>query len=118
MVDMDTGRAFDGTLATRWSTGQYQESAALMSKFPLYFTVDMKQAINISKVTMNPGNQDMYDAPGQMDILVSVDGTNYTTIVSAHRPVSPMSGGTDTVTFPDARALHPTQGDDDDQAGQ
>jgi len=71
-----------------------------MSKFPLYFTVDMKETLNVSKISMNPGNQDMYDAPGQMDVLVSDDGTNFTTVVSAHQPTSPTTPGWDTVTFP------------------
>jgi hypothetical protein len=98
-VDADTKRAFDGTLATRWSTGQYQQSSALMSKFPLYFTVDMHETVNISRINMDPGNQDHYDAPGQMDVLVSLDGTNYTTIVSAHKPMTPSNGMPDDITF-------------------
>jgi hypothetical protein len=98
-VDADTKRAFDGTLATRWSTGQYQQSTALMSKFPLYFTVDMHETVNISRIVMDPGNQDHYDAPGQMDVLVSLDGTNYTTIVSAHKPMTPSNGMPDDIMF-------------------
>jgi hypothetical protein len=98
-VDADTKRAFDGTLATRWSTGQYQQSSALMSKFPLYFTVDMHETVNISRIVMDPGNQDHYDAPGQMDVLVSLDGTTYTTIVSAHKPMTPSNGMPDDITF-------------------
>jgi hypothetical protein len=98
-ADMDTARAFDGMLSTRWSTGQYQQSTALMSKFPLYFTLDMKQVMNVSKVTLNPGTKDMYDAPGQMDVLVSLDGTTYTTVVSGHKPSSPSMGNTDTIMF-------------------
>jgi hypothetical protein len=98
-VDADTKRAFDGTLATRWSTGQYQQSSALMSKFPLYFTVDMRETVNISRIVMDPGNQDHYDAPGQMDVLVSLDGTTYTTIVSAHKPMTPSNGMPDDITF-------------------
>jgi len=46
--DKDTTRAFDGSVGTRWSTGQFQQSTALMSVFPLYFTVDMKQINSIS----------------------------------------------------------------------
>jgi hypothetical protein len=82
----------------------YQQDTTLMSKFPLYFTVDMKAVMNVSKLTMNPGNQDMYDAPGEMDILTSIDGTTFTTVVAAHRPTSPSTGGTDTVMFPQQTA--------------
>jgi hypothetical protein len=64
----------------------------------------MKQVMNVSKITLNPGNQDMYDAPGQMDVLVSIDGTTYTTVVSAHKPTSPTTPGTDTITFPQTPA--------------
>ena len=71
-----------------------------MPRFPLYFTVDMKQVVNVSRITLDAGTQDTYDAPGQMDVLVSNDGTNYTTIVSAHKPVSPMNGMTDTIMLP------------------
>jgi len=98
--DADTKRAFDGTLDTRWSTGQYQQSSALMSKFPLYFTVDMHETVNISRIVMDPGNQDHFDAPGQMDVLVSFDGTNYTTAVSAHKPMTPTNGQPDTIMLP------------------
>ena len=65
-----------------------------MSKFPLYFTVDMKQVVNVSRITLDAGTQDTYDAPGQMDVLLSEDGTNYTTVVAAHKPVSPSNGTT------------------------
>jgi hypothetical protein len=99
-VDADTKRAFDGTLATRWSTGQYQQSTALMSKFPLYFTVDMHETVNITRIVMDPGNQDHFDAPGQMDVLVSFDGTTYTTAVSAHKPMTPSNGQPDTIMLP------------------
>ena len=99
-ADADTKRAFDGNRGTRWSTGQYQQSAALMTKFPLYFTVDMKQVVNVSRITLDAGTQDTYDAPGQMDVLLSEDGTNYTTVVAAHKPVSPSNGMTDTIMLP------------------
>ena len=33
-ADADTKRAFDGNRGTRWSTGQYQQTTALMTKFP------------------------------------------------------------------------------------
>ena len=59
----------------------------------------MKQVVNVSRITLDAGTQDTYDAPGQMDVLLSTDGTNYTTIVSAHRPVSPTNGMTDTIMF-------------------
>jgi hypothetical protein len=48
---------------------------------------------------MDPGNQDHYDAPGQMDVLVSLDGVTYTTIVSAHKPMTPSNGMPDDITF-------------------
>jgi hypothetical protein len=99
-ADADTKRAFDGNRGTRWSTGQYQQSTALMSKFPLYFTVDLKEYVNVSRITLDAGTQDTYDAPGQMDVLVSMDGTTYTTVVSAHKPVSPSNGMTDTIMLP------------------
>jgi len=99
-ADADTKRAFDGNRGTRWSTGQYQQSTALMSKFPLYFTVDLKEVVNVSRITLDAGTQDTYDAPGQMDVLLSVDGTNYTTVVAAHKPVSPSNGMTDTIMLP------------------
>jgi hypothetical protein len=99
-ADADTKRAFDGNRGTRWSTGQYQQSTALMSKFPLYFTVDLKEVVNISRITLDAGTQDTYDAPGQMDVLLSVDGTTYTTVVAAHKPVSPSNGMTDTIMLP------------------
>ena len=99
-ADADTKRAFDGNRGTRWSTGQYQQSTALMSKFPLYFTVDMKEVVNVSRITLDAGTQDTYDAPGQMDVLLSVDGTTYTTVVAAHKPVSPSNGMTDTIMLP------------------
>jgi hypothetical protein len=99
-ADADTKRAFDGNRGTRWSTGVYQQDSTLMSKFPLYFTVDMKEVVNISRITLDCGTQDTYDAPGQMDVLVSNDGTNYTTAVSAHKPVSPSNGMTDTIMLP------------------
>ncbi|HEY7372169.1 MAG TPA: discoidin domain-containing protein [Polyangia bacterium] len=102
--DADTKRAFDGSLDTRWSTGQYQQSTALMSKFPLYFTVDMHETVAISRIVMDPGNQDHFDAPGQMDVLVSYDGTTYTTVVSAHKPVSPKTGAADTIMLPQGTA--------------
>jgi hypothetical protein len=98
--DADTKRAFDGDRGTRWSTGQYQQSAMLMPRFPLYFTVDMKEVVNIARITLDAGTQDTFDAPGQMDVLVSDDGTNYTTVVSAHKPVSPSNGMTDTIMLP------------------
>lgn len=103
-ADADTKRAFDGNRGTRWSTGQYQQSTALMPRFPLYFTVDMKQVVNVSRITLDAGTQDTYDAPGQMDVLLSNDGTNYTTVVSAHRPVSPTNGMTDTIMLPQQTA--------------
>ena len=45
-----------------------------------------------------------YDAPGQMDVLLSEDGTNYTTVVAAHKPVSPSNGMTDTIMLPQQTA--------------
>jgi hypothetical protein len=104
--DVDTKQAFDGNRGTRWSTGQYQQSSALMSKFPLYFTVDMKEVVNISRITLDAGSKDSYDAPGEMDVLVSPDGTAYTTIVANHKPVSPMTGATDDIMFTRTQARY------------
>jgi len=97
-IDADTGRAFDGNLATRWSTGQYQTPLKNMNRFPLSFTVDMKQVMYVSKLTMHPGSTDAFDAPGTLDVLLSLDGVNFgAAVVTAHKP--PSAGGTDTITF-------------------
>ena len=97
-ADVATTNAFDGNLGTRWSTGQYQSSTALKSKFPLYFTVDMKDVMNVSKLTMHPGTKDAFDAPGTIDVFLSIDGVNFgSAVVTAHKP--PSAGGTDTITF-------------------
>jgi hypothetical protein len=104
--------ALDGDiLMTRWSTDRFQQDFwnATPRQFPLYFTVDMKQVVNVSKVTMHPSCRDIFDAPGQLDLLVSVDGTTFTPVVTAHRPAVPPNGeacppnanavATDTITF-------------------
>jgi len=90
-------RAFDGMANTRWSTGVYQDK--MMGVFPLYFTVDMKQVNSISKMTFNAGG-DPFDAPGEMDVLVSNDGTNFTTVLSAYKTMAPSQGKTETVMLP------------------
>lgn len=103
--------AFDGNYQTRWSTDRYQQDFwnATPRQFPLYFTVDMKQVMNVSKVTMHPSCRDIFDAPGTIDVLVSQDGTAFTPVVMNHKPAVPPSGetcppsatakATDTVTF-------------------
>lgn len=103
--------AFDNSYTTRWSTNRFQQDFlnANPIQFPLYFTVDMRQVMNVSKITMHPGCADIFDAPGQLDVLLSVDGTAFMPIVTAHRPAVPPGGeacppganavATDTVTF-------------------
>jgi hypothetical protein len=89
--------AFDGMANTRWSTGVYQDK--MMAVFPLYFTVDMKQINSISKMTFNAGG-DPFDAPGEMDVLVSNDGTNFTPVLTAYKTMAPSKGMTETVMLP------------------
>ncbi len=103
--------AFDNSFQTRWSTNRFQQDFwnANPRQFPLYFTVDMKQVVNVSKVTMHPGCADIFDAPGQLDVLTSVDGTTFTPVATNHKPAVPPNGeacpptanavATDTVTF-------------------
>jgi F5/8 type C domain len=90
-------KAFDGMANTRWSTGVYQDK--MMGVFPLYFTVDMKQINSISKMTFNAGG-DPFDAPGEMDVLVSNDGTNFTPVLTAYKTMAPSKGMTETVMLP------------------
>lgn len=97
MSDPDTGRAFDTSTSTRWSTRNYQQF--IMAAFPLYFTFDMKEVNIVSRITTAAGG-DPYDAPGEMDVLVSLDGTNFTVAITAHQPVSPSKGTMDTIMFP------------------
>jgi hypothetical protein len=85
-----TSNAFDGMNGTRWATGVYQD--ALTAMFPLYFTVDMKQVMNIGRITLYAGSQDTGDYPVQLDVLVSNDGVNFTTAAAAHRPAPPATG--------------------------
>jgi F5/8 type C domain len=105
--------AFDGNIqTTRWSTNRFQQDFwnANPRQFPLYFTVDMKQVVNVAKVTMHPSCRDIFDAPGQLDVLVSVDGTTFTPVAMNHKPAVPPNGeacppnanavATDTITFP------------------
>ena len=113
--------AFDGTLATRWSTGQFQSVLATMNRFPLYFTVDMGQVMNVSRITMHPGCQDSFDSPNTVEIFLAVEGTAIANAVfgAAAGPVHTVSGqvaactgnpaptaanGLDTITFPMAPA--------------
>jgi hypothetical protein len=110
MGDVATN-AFDGNYQTRWSTGVYQSALAKQMRFPLLFTVDMKKATLVSKVTTHPGCKDFFDAPGTIEVQVSTDGTNFTTVTDmAHTPKVPpnndpcppndTSVATDTITFP------------------
>jgi hypothetical protein len=108
--------AFDGDYQSRWSTNRLQQDFvnAVPTQFPLYFTVDLKQVMNVSRVTMHPSCRDIFDAPGQLDVLLSVDGTNFTTVVMNHRPAVPTAGevcppaanavATDSITFTRAPA--------------
>jgi hypothetical protein len=93
-----SSNAFDGMNNTRWGTGVFQDTLT----FPLYFTVNMQQVMNIGRITLYAGMQDTGDYPVQMDILVSTDGVNYTTAVAAHRPMPPANGamaGIDTINI-------------------
>ena len=93
-----TSAAFDGMNNTRWATGVFQDTLT----FPLFFTVNMQQVLRFSRITLYAGSQDTGDYPVQMDVLVSTDGTNYTTVVTAHRPAPPANGanaGIDTITL-------------------
>jgi hypothetical protein len=85
---LDSSNAFDGMTGTRWATGVFQSTLT----FPLFFTVDMKQVMNIGRITLYAGTQDTGDYPVQMDVLVSTDGVNFTTAVANHRPQPPNSG--------------------------
>jgi hypothetical protein len=76
-----TSNAFDGNTGTRWATGVFQSTLT----FPLYFTVNMQQVMNIGRITLFAGTQDTGDYPVAMDILVSTDGVNFTTAVTNHR---------------------------------
>src|SRR5205807_509079 len=62
-----TSNAFDGMNNTRWGTGVFQDTLT----FPLFFTVNMQQILNIGRITLYAGSQDTGDFPMQMDILVS-----------------------------------------------
>jgi hypothetical protein len=109
MGDVAT-RAFDGNYQTRWSTGVYQSALKQQNKFPLFFTVDMKSAVPISKLTTHPGCQDIFDSPGTIEVQVSTDGTNFTTVTAMpHTPAAPPneacppnmnSVAIDAITFP------------------
>lgn len=93
-----TSAAFDGMNNTRWATGVFQDTLT----FPLFFTVNMQQVLRFSRITLYAGSQDTGDYPVQLDVLVSTDGTNYTTAVSAHRPAPPANGanaGIDTINL-------------------
>jgi F5/8 type C domain len=110
----DTGdigtNAFDGNFTSRWSTGVFQAALKQQNRFPLYFTVDLQKAVPVSKLTTHPGCKDIYDSPGTIEVLVSTDGTTFTTITpSPHTPAVPSNEScppkanavaTDTITFP------------------
>jgi hypothetical protein len=116
-------RAFDGMLATRWSTGVFQAAldGANPTKFPLYFTIDMGQVMNVSTITMHPGCQDSFDSPSTVEIFLSVQGTSLANAVfgAAAGPVHTVlfalntctgnavptpANGLDTITFAQAPA--------------
>jgi F5/8 type C domain len=107
--DVDSN-AFDGDFESRWSTGVYQKALATQNKFPLTFTVDMNMAAPISKLTTHPGCKDIFDSPGTIEVQVSTNGTDFTTVTAMpHTPVEPgneacppnaQSKATDTITFP------------------
>jgi F5/8 type C domain len=102
--------AFDGNYQTRWSTGVFQSNLNTMMKFPLYFTVDMKQVMTVSKITTHPGCKDFFDSPGTITVSVSTDGVTFTAVGAPHTPAVPPAGeacppaanavATDTITFP------------------
>ena len=125
-MSVDTGdvarNAFDGNLQTRWSTGQYQSQLDKMTKFPIFFTIDLGEVLTVSKITMFPGCKDVYDAPGTVEIFLSTQGTSPMDAVfgqaagPVHTPPVPTKGscatpavanaanGEDTITFPQANA--------------
>ena len=77
--------ALDGKYATRWSTDEYEQDLlnAMPTDLPIFFTVDMKDVLNVSKIVMQPGCKDDFDVPGTLEVYASVDGTNL------HYPSSP-----------------------------
>jgi hypothetical protein len=104
--------AFDGKYATRWSTDEYQQDLlnATPSDIPVFFTVDMKQVMNVSKIVMGPGCADNFDVPGTLEVYLSVDGNFGTAIVTNHHPPyqgpacpanqeAPPTASFDTITF-------------------
>jgi hypothetical protein len=101
--------AFDDDYQSRWSTGVYQSALANQNKFPLYFTVDLQQAVLVSKLTTHPGCKDIFDSPGTIEVEVSTNGTDFTTITAEpHTPevpgneACPPNGNakaTDTISF-------------------
>jgi hypothetical protein len=107
--DVETN-AFDGDYQSRWSTGVYQSALAQQSRFPLTFTVDLKKAVPVSKLSTHPGCKDYFDSPGTIGVSVSTDGTNFTSVTaSPHTPAVPSneacppnasSVATDVITFP------------------
>jgi hypothetical protein len=114
--------AFDGTLATRWSTGMFQSALDMApTKFPLFFTIDMGQVMNISKITMHPGCQDSLDSPATVEVFLSTEGTSLanavfgTSVGAPHmvpggvalcngNPPATAANGLDTITFTQAPA--------------
>ncbi|HEX6767664.1 MAG TPA: discoidin domain-containing protein [Polyangiaceae bacterium] len=118
----DTGdvatNAFDGNYNTRWSTGVFQSALSTQNRFPLYFTVDMKQVTNVSRITTHPGCKDIFDSPGTIEVYLSIDGQNFGTAVTTmpHTPAVPPNGercppmgtavATDSITFPTTAARY------------
>jgi hypothetical protein len=102
--------AFDDDYQSRWSTGVYQSALKNQGKFPLFFKVDLKQAVPVSKITTHPGCKDIFDSPGTFEVEVSLNGTDFTKVTSTpHTPVVPDNEAcppnaspkaTDTITFP------------------
>lgn len=87
-----SGNAFDGNYQTRWSTGVFQSALDQQQRFPLFFTVDLKQATQVSRVTTHPGCKDYYDSPGTIEVQVSIDGTSFKTVTDApHMPKIPQN---------------------------
>jgi hypothetical protein len=119
-ADMDDvfANAFNGNYNNRWSTGVYQSALNTQGRFPLYFTVDMKQVTNVTRITTHPGCQDIFDSPGTIEVFVSLDGVNFGTAVTTmpHTPAVPPNGeacpptanavATDVITIPTTPARY------------
>ena len=109
--------ALDGKYSTRWSTDAKETDLLTMNELPVYFTVDMKEILNVSKVLMQPGCKDDFDVPGTLEVYLSVDGTNFgSPLVTNHHPPyqgpscgnqeMPPAATFDTITFPTTPARY------------